>query len=103
MNPAEIGNEILEGFFDCTWTLDKEGKLLSVSEKFWSHLGNSSLQETIAIEDFKEHVFDEDLSAHELLLNPEANYAGTKGVAFLHRIGDFSYSFTRVVVISFSC
>lgn len=95
---AENGKEILESLSDGVWLLDKEGRLLTVSEKFWSHLGKSSPKETISVQDFKEHVFDEDLSVLESLVDPQSNYTEVSSVImrFIHESGKWVWFEVKV-------
>jgi len=85
----EDRKEILEGVSDGVWLLGNSEQLLRISENFWIHLGKDNMAEEISVEDFKQHVFQEDLQVFNTLLDPEFDYSEMKSeiIRFVHASG----------------
>ncbi|MGB6037549.1 MAG: PAS domain S-box protein, partial [Cryomorphaceae bacterium] len=81
--------EILEGVSDGVWLLSEGGQLLNVNEVFWFHLGKDYLSDEVSVEDFKQHVFDEDLNVFSSLIDPDADYSemNSEIIRFVHDSG----------------
>ncbi|HKK39865.1 MAG TPA: PAS domain S-box protein [Cryomorphaceae bacterium] len=81
--------EILEGVSDGVWLLSTKRPFLSISENFWLKLGENYPNQEVTIEDFKQHVFEEDLPVLNSLLDQGVNYTemNSEIIRFVHKTG----------------